>query len=97
MKQEILEALNGERQAIRPRYRAVMMFLGTFLFLIALEILHATLLNKHPQGKLILNHHLAFMVLASILIYIIVTLGLLLFRAAVVSKSLMTRRSTPGR
>lgn len=93
MKQEILQALGGERQAIKPRYRAVMMLLGAFLFLIALEILHATLLNKHPQGKLIVNHHLAFMVLASILIYIVATLGLLLFRAAVVSKSLISRRS----
>jgi hypothetical protein len=92
MKQEILNALGGERNPMKPLYRAVVMLLGAILIIVDLEILHATLLTKQHHETLIVKHHVAFIIVVVIAIYVLATLGGLLLRAGLSSRSLSKSR-----
>jgi hypothetical protein len=75
MKRELLDAIVGKRQPLKPHQRAVMACLATLLVLLGFVILHATYSIKHyiAFGLLLVP----FLVLGE--------KGVLLFRVAIVS------------
>jgi hypothetical protein len=47
MKRELLDAIAGKREPLKPHQRAVLACLASFLVLLESVILHATYSNKH--------------------------------------------------